>query len=146
MPKQSAILLIAHGSRHEEANADTRHLAGQLEGQKTPRIVVAAFLELAQPDIDRGAGICVEKGATSVVLLPHFLSPGVHVRRDLASALKQLSKRFKHVKFLLAEPIGRHPLLIRVLSERAREARSGQLIDGHRGPKQVGETARNKKK
>jgi sirohydrochlorin ferrochelatase len=122
MPEQPAILLIAHGSRHEEANADTRHFAEELVRQGAYRIAVAAFLELAEPDIDGGAASCVELGATSVVLLPHFLSPGVHVRRDLGEALQRLSERFPAVEFLLAEPLGRHPLLLQIFAERARGA------------------------
>jgi sirohydrochlorin ferrochelatase len=57
-----------------------------------------------------------------VVLVPYFLSSGVHVRRDLAAACERLSARFPGVVFRLAEPLGRHPLLVEVLAQRAAEA------------------------
>jgi sirohydrochlorin ferrochelatase len=78
-------------------------------------------LELAEPGIEAGGAICVEQGATDVILLPYFLSPGVHVVEDLTAARNQLSERFPGVRFVLAEPLGRHPLLIDVVEERARE-------------------------
>ena len=121
-PQVTALLLIAHGSRHEAANADTRLLAAELAKHGYP-IAVAAFLELAEPDIDAGAKECVARGATEVILLPHFLSEGVHVRRDLSAARARLAERYPAVKFALAEPIGPHPLLLQVLIERAQEAK-----------------------
>jgi sirohydrochlorin ferrochelatase len=118
----TAILLIAHGSRHAAANADTISLAVELARQYP--IAVAAFLELAEPDIDGGAAQCVARGASRVILLPHFLSAGMHVRQDLAAARERLSQRFPSVEFALAEPIGTHPLLVEILAQRAAQTES----------------------
>jgi sirohydrochlorin ferrochelatase len=118
---QTGLLLIAHGSRHAEANADLHWAAEQLRC-RGHAITVAAFLELCEPDIETGGALCVERGAERVVLLPYFLSAGVHVRRDLAAARDRLAARFSGVEFVLAEPFGQHPLLVEVLAQRAREA------------------------
>jgi sirohydrochlorin ferrochelatase len=117
-----ALLLIAHGSRQAEANEDVQHLAAQLREQKRYAIVEACFLELAAPNIDDGAARCVARGARRVVLLPYFLSAGVHVRRDLTQACDQLSRRYPEVSFRLAEPLGRHPGLQAIVLERAGDA------------------------
>jgi sirohydrochlorin ferrochelatase len=114
-------LLIAHGSRQEEANADLLHVAAGLRARGWA-IVEASFLELAEPGIEAGGVRCVEQGAKRVVLVPYFLSAGVHVRRDLAEARAKLAERFPAVEFRLAEPLGRHPLLLDVVEERARQA------------------------
>ena len=124
----TAVLLIAHGSRTAAANADTVALAAAL-ARRYP-VAVAAFLELAEPDIDAGGAECVARGATRVILLPHFLSAGVHVRRDLTAARDRLAERFPTVKFLLAEPLGPHPLLVEVLAQRATEAENNSATDG----------------
>lgn len=119
---RDALLLIAHGSRQEQANADLHHVAGELRRLGRYVAVVASFLELAEPDIDGGGEKCVVEGAERVVLLPYFLSAGVHVRRDLAAARDRLAGRFPHVDFRLAEPLGRHPLLVQVVLQRTSEA------------------------
>lgn len=116
----NALLLIAHGSRSADANADLHHLAEQLRGDYP--IIVASYLELAPPTIDDGARLCVSRGASRVVLVPYFLSAGVHVRRDLTEARDRLAVEFPRVEFRLAEPLGRHPLLVEVVRERAGEA------------------------
>ena len=118
---RTALLLIAHGSRHAEANDDLRHVAAELR-QRGHAIVEASFLELAEPAIDQGGAHCVEQGAECVVLVPYFLSAGVHVHRDLTEARRRLAERFPAVTFLLAEPLGRHPLLLDVVTERVQQA------------------------
>jgi sirohydrochlorin ferrochelatase len=126
---RDAMLLIAHGSRQEEANADLHHLAAELRRTGEYVAVVASFLELARPDIDEGGARCVAAGAERVVLLPYFLSAGVHVRRDLTTARDRLAVRFPQVEFRLAEPLGRHPLLAQIVLERARAAVQQELSD-----------------
>ena len=118
---KTALLLIAHGSRQEEANADLHHVAAGLR-TRGRAIVEASFLELAEPNIAEAGTRCVAQGAERVILVPYFLSAGVHVRRDLSAARAQLAERFPAVEFRLAEPLGRHPLLVDAVAERAREA------------------------
>jgi sirohydrochlorin ferrochelatase len=121
---RTALLLIAHGSREPEANADLRHVAEALRRRGGYAWVEAAFLELAEPDADTGAARCVAHGTERVILVPYFLSAGVHVRRDLDAIRRRLAERYPAVEFRLAEPLGRHPLLIDVVAERARAAES----------------------
>ena len=118
---ETALLLIAHGSRQPEANADLHHVAEGLR-RRGHAVVEAAFLELVEPDIDEAGARCAARGAGRVVLLPYFLSAGVHVRRDLTAARDRLAVRFPGVEFRLAKPLGRHPLLLDVVAQRARDA------------------------
>ncbi len=118
----TALLLIAHGSRNKEANDDLHHLATALRQRGTYSLVEASFLEISEPDILTGGRACVARGAARVVLLPYFLSPGVHVRRDLEDYRARLAQEFPQVKFVLAEPLGRHESLIELVALRAQEA------------------------
>ncbi|MBV9126330.1 MAG: CbiX/SirB N-terminal domain-containing protein [Planctomycetes bacterium] len=122
MSFQTALLLIAHGSRQEEANADLYHTVAALRRRGEYAVVEASFLELAEPDIEEGAATCVAQGVNRVVLVPYFLSAGIHVQRDLTASCRQLEARYPLVQFRLAEPLGRHPLLLEVVAERARQA------------------------
>ncbi len=120
--RQPALLLMAHGSRRPEANADLDHIADEMQQRGRYSFVQVSFLELAEPGIEAGAELCVRAGAADVIMLPYFLSAGKHVREDLASTRDILATRFPAVRFLLAEPLGRHPLLLDVLEDRAKEA------------------------
>ena len=122
-----ALLLIAHGSRRAEANADLEHVAAEMRSRGRFGFVQCAYLELTEPTIRAGGEACVAAGASSVVMLPYFLSPGVHVREDLAEARDELTASFPDVRFALAEPLGRHPLLLDVVDQRAAEV--GGLLE-----------------
>ena len=118
----TALLLIAHGSRNPAANADLDHVAAELRRRGSYAIVETAFLELAEPTIAQGGQRCATAGAGCVILLPYFLSAGVHVRDDLTRHRDELAAQFPSVQFVLAEPLGRHPLLVEVVKQRAGEA------------------------
>jgi sirohydrochlorin ferrochelatase len=120
-PGRTAILLIAHGSRQHSANDDLRELADRLAEQGAYPIVEASFLELAEPAMVAGGDHCVELGASRVLMIPYFLSAGVHLRRDLTAARDELNRRHPGVEFCLASPLGPHPLLDQLVAERIRE-------------------------
>ncbi|HEV3443323.1 MAG TPA: CbiX/SirB N-terminal domain-containing protein [Gemmataceae bacterium] len=115
----TALLLIAHGSREELANADLHYVRDQVLKQRRYGLVEVAYLELAKPAILEAADACVRQGAVEVILLPYFLSAGVHVLRDLTEAHVALSRRHPGVRFRLAAPLGQHPLLAEIVLQRA---------------------------
>lgn len=117
-----ALLLIAHGSRRPEANADLEFVAAEMRRRDLFAFVQCSYLELAEPDIQTGGAKCVEAGATSVVMLPYFLSPGRHVVEDLTAARDRLAEAFPHVGFTLAAPLAGHPKLLDAVADRATTA------------------------
>ena len=122
MPKptegRTAVLLIAHGSRQAAANDDLHRLAARLAELGRYPIVEPSFLELAEPDIQAGGDRCVAKGATRVLMVPYFLSAGVHLLRDLTAAREALRLRHARVAFRLGQALGPDPLLDRLVAER----------------------------
>jgi len=119
---KTALLLIAHGSRQAEANADLHEIVAELRNRGDYAVVEGAFLELASPTIEEGSARCIAQGAESVVLLPYFLSAGVHVRKDLTAIRRKLADKNPNVHFRLAEPLGPHRFLMEIVEQRAREA------------------------
>ncbi len=118
---RTAVLLIAHGSRHAPANDDLHQLAARFSGRGDYPIVEPCFLELAAPDIQAGGDRCVARGASRVLMVPYFLSAGVHLLRDLAIARDDLHRRHPEVEFRLGPALGPHPLLEQLVAERIRQ-------------------------
>jgi sirohydrochlorin ferrochelatase len=116
-----AVLLIAHGSRQDAANDDLHELADRLAARGDFPIVEPCFLELAVPDIPTGGGRCVARGATRVLMIPYFLSAGVHLTRDLVAARDELRRRHPGIDVRLGSALGPHPLLDDLVSERIRQ-------------------------
>lgn len=124
-PSTTAVLLIAHGSRRQEANDDLVKLAAILRGKEIYPIVETAYLELAEPDIPTGGARCVEQGATQVKLMPYFLSPGAHAVSDLEAFRQNLAECFPQVQFLLCPPLGVHPLMVEIVLDRLSQTARG---------------------
>jgi sirohydrochlorin ferrochelatase len=118
----TALLLIAHGSRNAEANDDLYHVVRAMRRRGPYEIVEGSFLEIAEPDIISAGQKCVLQGCNRMILLPYFLSPGIHVRQDLQDIRNKLAEQFPEVEFLLGEPLGRHEALIDLVALRAKEA------------------------
>jgi len=128
-PRVTAVLLIAHGSRKVEANQELHDLAGRIRSEGVYPIVEPSFLELAEPDIRTGGSSCVSRGATRVLMIPYFLSAGVHLQDDLKTARDELRDQFPEVDFRLAAALGPHPFLDGIVAERIREL---DHVDGER--------------
>ncbi len=122
----TAVLLIAHGSRREAANDDLRAMAARLSAGGRHAIVEACFLELAEPDVPAGGDRCVSRGARRVLMIPYFLSAGVHLLRDLTAARDALASAHPGVEFRLAAPLGPHPLLDQLVEVRIDEIERSQ--------------------
>ena len=119
---KTALLLIAHGSRNPQANADLEQVAEAVRRRGRYDHVETAFLELAEPTIEQAAERCVARGMERIILLPYFLSAGVHVREDLTRHRDELTERFPGHAFVLAEPLGPHPGLVDIVMQRAAAA------------------------
>lgn len=119
---KTAVLLIAHGSRRAEANADLQKLAQQVATDGGYTMVEVSYLELTTPTIGEGGHACVRRGASRVLMLPYFLSAGVHVVQDLEAARLSLVAEFPQVEFQLCPPLGLHPLMTQIVLDRLQEA------------------------
>ena len=113
-----AVLLIDHGSRRAESNDLLHDVAKLFQETSGYGIVEAAHMELAEPTIDQAFCSAVERGASFVIAFPYFLSPGRHWNQDVPNLVKQASKPFPQVRYLVASPLGIHPLMMRVIEDR----------------------------
>jgi sirohydrochlorin ferrochelatase len=121
-PDQStAVLLIAHGSRRAEANDDLVQLANLISDRGDFEVVEVSYLELAEPSIPRGGRNCVDRGARLVLMMPYFLSAGVHVVNDLEAMRSELVSQFPQVEFVLCPHLGLHPLMADIVLDRLTE-------------------------
>ncbi len=114
----TAVLLVAHGSRRQEANRDLTLLAEQIAARGAYPIVEVGYLEVSRPTIPEGGRACVARGAKSIRILPYFLSAGRHVIEDLTAIRDELSAEFPDVDFILCPHLGLHPQMVEIVLDR----------------------------
>jgi sirohydrochlorin ferrochelatase len=118
----TAIVIFAHGSSIESANDSVRTIADRIRSEAVFDLVEAAFLEQGRPDLAGALEAVIAQGATRVVVVPYFLTLGIHLQRDLPNIVKGLERIHKGVEIRVAPPLDGHPALADILKQRAREA------------------------
>jgi len=118
----TAIVVFAHGSPIESANDAVRRIAESVQREGGFDLVEAAFLDGGSPDLDAAVSALVEKGATRVIVVPYFLTLGLHLQRDLPAIVGKLARLHPGVDIRTTPPLDGHPALSTILQERARQA------------------------
>jgi len=118
----TAILLFAHGSRVEEANRGVRELAREVERNGPHTYVRAAFLELGAPDLATAVHEAAEAGFRRVIVIPYFLTLGLHLSRDLPSLVEAEKQKFPDLEIIVGQPLEGHPLMTSIIFERIQQA------------------------
>lgn len=115
----TGIVVFAHGSRVESANQSVRLVASKLARAGNFPHVEAAFLELGEPDLAGAAAKLVEHGVERILVLPYFLTLGLHMERDLPRLSQAISNQYKGLEVLVGPPLEGHRALIDILLDRS---------------------------
>ena len=114
-------IVFAHGSRVESANEAVRAVAAEMAHAGHFDHVEAAFLELGVPDLAGAVGRLAERGVNRIVILPYFLTLGLHMERDLPLLAQDAAARHPGIEIAVAKPLDGHPALAAILLDRALE-------------------------
>jgi len=115
------IILFAHGSRIESANQGVRAAAAELAQLGSFPYVQPAFLELGAPDLAGAVAHLVQLGVNRILVIPYFLTLGIHLERDLPRIIGELGAAHPNVQIQATPPLDGHPALLQVLLDRVNE-------------------------
>lgn len=118
---RTGYIVFAHGSSIESANEAVRIVAGEMSRRGGFEVVEPAFLEGGKPDL-AGALNAMADRVSRVVVVPYFLTLGLHLQRDLPRLIEEVRQAHPGVEIEVAPPLDQHPALVDALVDRAREA------------------------
>jgi sirohydrochlorin ferrochelatase len=103
-----AILIIAHGSRRAESNAEIEQLTTRVRAEASSEIgcVEHAFLEITSPTVEEAVAGLAKRGAVRIEVFPHFLAAGTHVVKDIPAVLQKTESRFPQISFRILPHLG----------------------------------------
>jgi sirohydrochlorin ferrochelatase len=116
-------VVFAHGSSVESANEAVRTVALQMASLGALENVVAAFLEGGKPDLATATRELAERGVKRVVVIPYFLTLGLHLQRDLPRLVEVARRATPGVELEVTPPLDGHPSMAEALLDRARSSR-----------------------
>ena len=116
----TGIVVFGHGSSVASANEAVRVVAADAARAGRWPLYETAFLE-CDPKLGAAVEKLVRAGAGEVLVLPYFLTLGIHLKRDLPKIVAELSAEFG-IPIRVAPPLDGHPGLGKMLVDRAAEA------------------------
>jgi sirohydrochlorin ferrochelatase len=85
-------------------------------------LVETAFLEQSPPDLAESVATLVARGAERILVIPYFLTLGIHLQRDLPRIVDRLSRIHNNVAIEVTPPLDGHPALCEILLDRVHNA------------------------
>jgi sirohydrochlorin ferrochelatase len=116
----TALVIFAHGSPVESANEAVRAFCNELARTGEYPAVAPAFLERGVPDLAGAVSSVVRQGARRVIVVPYFLTLGLHLQRDLPRLVSEVAAAHPSVTFEVAPPLDGHPALVQIVLDRAK--------------------------
>ena len=118
----NGLIVFGHGSSIESANQAVRDAATGMAGRGGYDLVETAFLEGGKPDLAGAAAALVQRGAKRLIVIPYFLTLGLHLQRDLPALVESVGAELPGVEITVTPPLDGHPALQAILVERAAQA------------------------
>ncbi len=120
------LLLVGHGSRDVQGQAEFFELAAQIADAAGGQPVEPCFLELAKPTIQQAVDRLAARGVHQLVVAPVVLFSAGHARRDIPDAVGAACQRHVGLTWRQAPPLGCHQQIVE-LSQRRFLAAQTQL-------------------
>lgn len=114
-------IVFAHGSSIASANQAVHAVAADFALQGGYPAVQAAFLEGGTPSLQGAVEALAGRGIRHFVVLPYFLTLGLHLQRDLPRLVEQVRDAHPGISIEVMAPLDGHPALVEALLGRARE-------------------------
>lgn len=113
-----AVLYVAHGSRMKAGVEEAERFVTRLMNNVNVLIQELCFLELASPNLMQGIERCIQRGATSIAVMPLLLLTAVHAKVDIPNEMGKARLRFPNVKLSYGRTLGVHPDIVAALFDR----------------------------
>jgi sirohydrochlorin ferrochelatase len=117
----TGIAIFAHGSSVSSANDAVRAVAARVALQGGFPLVEAAFLEQGSPDLAEAVARLAARGASRILVVPYFLTLGLHLQRDLPRIVADIARIQPSVAIRVTPPLDGHPAMEQALIERAKD-------------------------
>jgi sirohydrochlorin ferrochelatase len=119
---QTGIVVFGHGSSVASANDAVRVVAANAAREGAWSLYETAFLE-CDPRLADAVRNLAAAGASDILVLPYFLTLGIHLQRDLPKLVADLANQYG-LPIRVAPPLDGHRGLGKMLVDRVIEAAS----------------------
>jgi sirohydrochlorin ferrochelatase len=114
----NGILILAHGSKRPETEKILNSLVEKVKSKVEEQLVLPAYLQFQEQNLEKGIDMLVEKGAKRIVIIPMFIFDGVHVTEDIPKELDDIRIKYPEIEISMGGHIGDDEKLADILIDR----------------------------
>jgi sirohydrochlorin cobaltochelatase len=112
-----ALVLFAHGARDPQWSVPFQRILADVQRRAPERVAMLAYLEFTQPDLPAAIADLVWRGHRSIRVVPLFLGPGGHLRREVPHLVDTARQAHPGVSIELMPPAGEDPGVTAALAD-----------------------------
>jgi sirohydrochlorin ferrochelatase len=84
--------------------------------------VEVGFLDPVRPTLDEAVESLIRNGVSRVLVVPYFLTLGLHLQRDLPVIVERIAGRHPALDIRVTPPLDGHEALLQIVLDRAAQA------------------------
>jgi sirohydrochlorin cobaltochelatase len=107
---KTAVIILGHGSRSGGADETVKRVAAKI--QKS-----GGSEQYVQPTPREALEHCIRQRAKKIVIVPFFMQPGAHVRRDIPAFVEMAKKEHPDIDIMATDFVGSHPLMGKIVED-----------------------------
>ncbi len=111
-----ALILFAHGARDRSWTAPFERILARVRADAPHRDAMLAYLEFIEPGLAEAIAAQAAKGHRAIRVVPLFLGPGGHLRRELPQLLEAARRAHPGVTIDATPPAGEDARVIDALA------------------------------
>lgn len=115
------LLLVGHGTKDDAGVLEFGAFVSRL-ADRLPVPVAGGFIELSAPPLTSAVAGLYAAGHRHLAAVPMMLVAAGHGKGDIPGALAREQGRFTDLSYVYGRPLGPHPVLLSLLTERLRAA------------------------
>lgn len=125
---KKGFLIVAHGSRKDDANQQVIELVDKLNNYFQSDMFEPAFMGLASPSLEDGIKALANKKIDQLIAYPYFLFKGMHFSKDIPNLIQAIiDKLDTRIPFKMLDPIGQNPRIIDLVQQELHDEVIDQL-------------------
>lgn len=110
------IVLFAHGARDPDWAVPFQQLQRIVSEQHPDSLVVLSYLELMSPSLPVAVAQMVAQGVSHISIVPLFLGPGAHLRKDFPVLLDDLRILYPQTTLTALPALGESEIVLRTIA------------------------------